>query len=42
MDKLETTPADLSKLGDAVKIEVVKKTTYDELITLFRLLILVI
>ena len=32
MDKLETTFVDLSKLSDVVKIEVVKKTMYDELI----------
>ena len=29
--KLETTPVDLSKLSDAVKNDVVKKTVYDEL-----------
>ena len=30
--KLETTSVDLSKLSDAVKNEVVKKTVYDELV----------
>ena len=30
--KLETTPADLSKLSDAVKDEVAKKTEYNELV----------
>ena len=30
--KLETTPVDLSKLNDAVKNEVVKKTEYKELV----------
>ena len=30
--KLETTSVDLSKLSDAVKKEVVKKTVYDELV----------
>ena len=30
--KLETTPVDLSKLSDAVKNKVVKKTEYDELV----------
>ena len=29
---METTPIDLSKLSDAVKNEVVKKTKYDELV----------
>ena len=32
IDKLETTPVDLSKLTNVVKYEVVKKTIYDELI----------
>ena len=44
MDKSETTFVDLSKLSDVVKIEVVKKTVYDELnkkVLLFRLLVLV-
>ena len=30
--KLETIPVDLSKLSDAVKNKVVKKTEYDELV----------
>ena len=30
--KLETTPVDLSKLSDAVKNEVLKKTEYNELV----------
>ena len=29
--KLETTPVDLSKLSDAVKSDIVKKTEYNEL-----------
>ena len=32
ISKLETTPVDLSKLSDAVKNKVVKKTEYDELV----------
>ena len=31
IDKLKTTPVDLSKLIDLVKSKVVKKTLYDEL-----------
>ena len=30
--KLETTPADLSKLSNVVKTEAIKKTVYDELV----------
>ena len=30
--KLETTPIDLSKISDAVKNEIVKKSEYNELI----------
>ena len=30
--KLETTPADLSKLSNVVKNEAIKKTVYDELV----------
>ena len=32
IDKLKTVPVDLSKLNDAVKNEVVKKTIYDKLV----------
>ena len=32
IDKLETTPVDLSKLSDVVKNEVVKKTEYNKLV----------
>ena len=32
IDELETTPADLSKLSDGVKNEVVKKVEYNELV----------
>ena len=32
IDKLKTFPTDLSKLSDAVKNEVIKKTEYDELV----------
>ena len=45
MGKLETTPVDLSKVGDVVKDNVVKKTQYDELakkVTLLRLFILTV
>ena len=45
MGKLETTPVDLSKVGDVVKDNVVKKTQYDELdkkVTLLRLLVLTV
>ena len=40
IDKLETTPADLSKLSDVLKTEVIKKDVFDELVKksmLFRL-----
>ena len=30
--KLETTPVDFSKLSNASKIEVIKKTVFDELV----------
>ena len=43
--KLETAPVHLTKLGNVVKNDVVKKTEYNELVKklmLFRLLILVI
>ena len=33
IDKLATVPADLSKLSDVVKNDVVKKTMYDKLVT---------
>ena len=33
IDKLVPLPADLSKLSDLVKIDVVKKTVYDKLVT---------
>ena len=36
IDKLETTPANLSKLSDLVKIDVVKKIVYDELVEKFN------
>ena len=32
IDKLETTPVDLSKLSNVVKTDVVKKAEYDELV----------
>ena len=32
VDKLEPAPADLSKLSDVVKNEVIKKTEYNELV----------
>ena len=32
IDRLESAPFDLSKLGDAVKYDVVKNTEYDELV----------
>ena len=32
IDKLETTPVNLNKLSNIVKIELVKKTVYDELV----------
>ena len=40
IDKLETTPANLSKLSDVLKTEVIKKNVSDELVKksmLFRL-----
>ena len=40
IDKLETTPANLSKLSDVLKTEVIKKNVPDELVKksmLFRL-----
>ena len=40
IDKLETTPVDLSKLSDVLKTEVIKKDVFDELVKksmLFRL-----
>ena len=40
IDKLETTPAVLSKLSDVLKTEVIKKDVFDELVKksmLFRL-----
>ena len=36
IEKLETTPVDLSKLTNIVKIDVVKKTEYDELVKNFN------
>ena len=33
IDKLAPIPADLSKLSDKVKIDFVKKTVYDKLVT---------
>ena len=33
INNLETVPVDLSKLSNAVKKEVVKKTVYDKLVT---------
>ena len=32
VDKLESVPADLSKLSDLVKTDVVKKTEYNQLV----------